>query len=160
MRNMADIDPIELEVDHICDLSSVAANCFQRGDDGRGYVYRDLHRAEVRKIIVANERLREALQQIDELVNGWAGETVLERVVEISRVAYQERARLEMKTQRLLNALQEAAESLSSISRLAGIDEYMLDQSDVRAYAASRAKVATTVLDQEDCDDFEKRPRQ
>lgn len=46
----------------------------------------------------------------------------------------------------LMDALEGAARSLETISRQAGIDEYMSDFSEVRGYARNRAMVAFTAL--------------
>jgi hypothetical protein len=46
----------------------------------------------------------------------------------------------------LTKALKEAAQSLRSVERLAGRGEYMMEFSEVRSYAGSRAKVAEGAL--------------
>jgi len=43
-------------------------------------------------------------------------------------------------------ALKDAATSLETISRLAGVNEYMQQMSEVRAYASSRAAIARSAL--------------
>ena len=47
---------------------------------------------------------------------------------------------------RLRDALEQAAQSLESISKLAGRDEFMQDVLDIRGFANSRATVARAAL--------------
>jgi UDP-N-acetylmuramoylalanine-D-glutamate ligase len=50
---------------------------------------------------------------------------------------------------RLRDALEQAAQSLESISKLAGRDEFMQDVLDIRGFANSRATVARAALQAE-----------
>mgnify|MGYP001774352798 CR=1 FL=1 len=57
-----------------------------------------------------------------------------------------EREALIAERDRLRDALEQAAQSLESISKLAGRDEFMQDVLDIRGFANSRANVARAAL--------------
>src|SRR5690606_40599755 len=61
-------------------------------------------------------------------------------------VLYEDYEALDAECSALVEALDGAARSLETISKLAGRDEYMQEMIEVRGYASSRAAVARSAL--------------
>lgn len=80
-----------------------------------------------------------------------ATDTELEQLLSAGISADKERIKaLKARNAELLLALNDAAQSLTTISKLAGKDEFMRDLTDTRSYAKSRAVEALRALTQQE----------
>ena len=127
----------------------------RRGVDGEFVLYDD-HVAEVSELAAKLVQLANAFNEANPQRNKWAmlcnhfryeyKETCVATISDRLEKAEADVFIMKEMVNKLTMALQEAAQSLRTISAQAGRDEFLTDISDIRAYAYNRAFVAETAL--------------